>query len=63
MVNPGQKRMPNGGRINMGAYGEIAYANMSEWKIEGDINRDGGVDMLDFTVLAGNWLEAAGWVQ
>lgn len=62
-ANPGQERMPNGSRINMGAYGGTAYASMSEWKIEGDINRDGVVDMPDFAILAGSWLEAAEWVK
>jgi len=62
-ANPGQEQMPNGGRINMGAYGRTACASMSEWKIEGDINRDGVVDMPDFAILAGSWLEAAEWVK
>jgi len=56
-VDPSGEPMPNGGRINMGAYGGTAYASMSEmvW-LDGDINHDGIVDMIDFAMLADNWL-------
>jgi parallel beta-helix repeat protein len=49
--------MPNGGCINMGAYGGTAYASMSEatW-LDGDISRDGVVNMIDLALLAENWL-------
>jgi hypothetical protein len=55
--------MPNGGRLNMGAFGGTYYASMSEWKIKGDVNRDGVVNMADFAVIAENWLSAAEWAQ
>jgi hypothetical protein len=56
-VSPGDETLPNGGRINMGAYGGTPEASRSErqWLI-GDINHDGVVDMLDFGLLADNWL-------
>ena len=48
---------PNGARINMGAYGGTAYASLSEMPcLDCDTNRDGVVDMTDFTLLADNWL-------
>ncbi len=54
-VDIGKEPTPNGGRINMGAYGGTAYASMSEG-IPGDINGDGRVNMIDLAVLADNWL-------
>jgi len=49
--------MPNGGRINMGAYGGTAYASMKEMRWSaGDINHDGWINMTDFVVLAEKWL-------
>lgn len=62
-MHPGQERMPNGGRINVGAYGGTAYASMSEWRIRGDINRDGAVNMLDFAIIAEDWLQKAEWAR
>lgn len=50
------ERMPNGGRINMGAYGGLYNASMASWPLEGDINRDGIVNMGDYAVLAEDWL-------
>jgi len=50
--------MPNGGRINMGAYGGTAYASMSEMRwLDGDINHDSVVNIQDFAILAENWLK------
>ncbi|MHC4740757.1 MAG: right-handed parallel beta-helix repeat-containing protein, partial [Planctomycetota bacterium] len=46
--NPMGERMPNGGRINMGAYGGTPYASMSEWPFTYDGNRDGRMDFEDF---------------
>ena len=62
-VNPSNEPMPNGGRINMGAYGNTAYASMSEWPIEEDNNRDGIVNMLDIANVAARWLEKLDWVE
>jgi len=57
---------PNGGRINMGAYGGTAEASKSYFGkpvcdtiITGDINGDGKVDWLDLGILASHWLQAA----
>jgi hypothetical protein len=62
-VNPSNEPMPNGGRINMGAYGNTAYASMSEWPIAEDNNRDGIVNMLDIAKVVGKWLEKLDWIE
>ena len=46
----------------MGAYGGTPYASMSGWPLKGDINRDGVVNMRDFTIMADDWLEVLPWV-
>ncbi len=59
----GQETFPNGGRINMGAYGGTAEASKSyfggpvcETQIPGDINGDCRVDAEDLAMLGRNWL-------
>jgi parallel beta-helix repeat protein/predicted outer membrane repeat protein len=54
---------PNGGRINMGAYGGTEYASKSYFGtspcqviMAGDINGDCTVDFTDFAILSGHWL-------
>lgn len=63
-ADPSGEPMPNGGRINMGAYGQTPYASMSEmpW-LDPDVNRDGVVDILDMAELIEIWLEVAGWCE
>ena len=60
----GHEPFPNGGRINMGAYGGTAEASKSyfgeppcETIVAGDINGDCRVDLIDFAILASHWLE------
>jgi hypothetical protein len=60
----GEEPFPNGGRINMGAYGGTAEASKSwfdeppcETVIAGDINGDCRVDFADLALLARHWLE------
>jgi len=60
----GNESFPNGGRINMGAYGGTAEASKSyfsgpvcETIIAGDINGDCKVDFEDFGIMAFHWLE------
>ena len=60
-VNPSRERMPNGGRVNMGAYGGTGSASMSEWPIEGDINHDGIVNVGDLAVISRDWLNSLPW--
>jgi predicted outer membrane repeat protein len=60
----GHEAFPNGGRINMGAYGGTAEASKSyfgeppcETIVAGDINGDCAVNFLDFGLMAAHWLE------
>jgi hypothetical protein len=60
----GDEPFPNGGRINMGAYGSRSQASKSyfgepvcETIVAGDINGDCKVDFVDFALMANNWLE------
>jgi hypothetical protein len=55
---------PNGGVVNMGAYGGTAEASKSWFGgpvcaviVAGDINGDCTVDLGDFAILAGHWME------
>jgi len=59
----GNEPFPNGGRINMGAYGGTIEASKSyfgqpvcEIIIAGDINGDCKVNFLDFRLMALHWL-------
>ena len=60
----GYEPFPNGGRVNMGAYGGTAEAGKSyfgqpvcEITIAGDINGDCLLDFKDFQFMALHWLE------
>jgi len=60
----GYEPFPNGGIINMGAYGGTAEASKSyfggppcETIVAGDINGDCKVDFFDFALMAFHWLE------
>lgn len=60
----GHEPFPNGGRINMGAYGGTPQASKSYFGepicktiIAGDINGDCKIDFQDFEILALHWLE------
>jgi hypothetical protein len=60
----GLEPFPNGGIINMGAYGGTAEASKSyfgkppcEIIVAGDINGDCKVDFKDFAILGEHWLE------
>ena len=60
----GDEPFPNGGRINMGAYGGTAEASKSYFGqlpcnavIAGDINGDCKVDLRDLAIMAMSWLE------
>jgi parallel beta-helix repeat protein len=60
----GYEPFPNGGIINMGAYGGTAEASKSyfgepvcETIVAGDINGDCKVDFKDFAIMAFHWLK------
>jgi len=51
----GHEPTPNGGMINMGAYGGTAEASKSI-RSPGDLNLDGSVDVKDLEILCRAWL-------
>jgi predicted outer membrane repeat protein len=60
----GLEPFPNGGIVNMGAYGGTAQASKSyfgepvcETIVAGDINGDCKVDFADFAIMALHWLD------
>jgi hypothetical protein len=60
----GLEPFPNGGRINMGAYGGTEEASKSYFGkpvcrtiVAGDINGDCKVDILDLEIMMSHWLE------
>lgn len=64
MTPIGHEPFPNGGIINMGAYGGTAEASKSyfgapvcETIIAGDINGDCRVDIADYNIMALHWLD------
>jgi len=61
--DPSGEPMPNGGRIDMGAYGGTPYASMSEWPVAGDVNHDGVVDLVDMAIICNDWLFVLPWVE
>ncbi len=63
-ADPSGEPMPNGGFLNMGAYGGTPYASMSEMQcFDPDVNQDGIVNSLDLAELIDEWLDAAGWSE
>jgi hypothetical protein len=67
MLPIGHEPFPNGGIINMGAYGGTAEASKSyfgepvcEVIAAGDINGDCIIDFKDFNLMALHWLECIG---
>ena len=64
MTPIGLEPFPNGGRVNMGAYGGTGEASKSwfggpvcETIVAGDINGDCKVDLADFALLSLHWLD------
>lgn len=57
------ERTPNGGRVNIGAYGGSFYASMSECWSAADYNCDGVVNMIDIAVVAEEWLQVREWTE
>ncbi|MBN1506199.1 MAG: PD40 domain-containing protein [Sedimentisphaerales bacterium] len=51
------ERKPNGGRLNVGAHGGTAYAEMSEAPFFGDVNGDGIFDANDYCLFTELWEE------
>jgi hypothetical protein len=62
-IEPSNEPTPNGGRVNAGAYGNTAYASMSEWSIPEDLNHDGIVNLIDLGMLGARWLDELDWTH
>jgi hypothetical protein len=62
-VDPSGEPMPNGGRINIGAYGGTVQASLSEWAIASDYNRDGRTNFEDFAIFCEEWLATFPWAD
>lgn len=60
---PGLEPEPNGGRVNMGAYGGTPFASRGRWPLRGDIDRDGRVGLPDLAILAEDWMLALPWAR
>lgn len=57
-INPNVEPESNGGRVNIGAYGNTEYASRGEWPLAADINRDRIVNLKDLAIVAQQWLDA-----
>jgi len=55
-VNPMQESMPNGGRVNIGAYGGTPFASKSPWPLKADVNFNGQVFTEDLRIFIENWM-------
>jgi len=62
-IEPSREPMPNGGALNMGAYGGTEYASMSEWPIFSDYDWNGRSDFGDFAVFCDEWLITLPWAE
>lgn len=56
-INPFLETMNNGGRINMGAYGNTPFASKSPWQMPMDLNRNGRIYIEDILLFSEQWLQ------
>ena len=56
-INPMFESMPNGGRLNIGAYGGSPFASKSQWPLIADLNCNGQVYTEDLLILLEDWLK------
>jgi len=56
-INPFCETMNNGGRINMGAYGDTSFASKSPWGLPADMSRNGQVYIEDILLFSEQWLQ------
>jgi hypothetical protein len=61
--NPSGEPMPNGGRIDIGAFGGTPFASLSDWPIASDANHDGKVNLADLSILCEEWLSILPWAE
>ena len=62
-INPRAEQTPNGGRINMGAYGGTSHASLSDWPVITDIDQDRVDDMNDPAASSESWLDFLPWYR
>lgn len=62
-TNPASESDTGGGRVNMGAYGNMPYASRSRWMPAGDLDRNGRVNFADFAIFAKHWHKVAPWLE
>jgi hypothetical protein len=55
-MNPFCETMYNGGRINMGAYGNTPFAAQSPWALAADMDHNGIVHVDDILLFSEQWL-------
>jgi hypothetical protein len=55
-VNPMHESMPNGGRVNIGAYGGTPFASKSPWPLKADVNFNGQIFTEDLRIFIENWM-------
>lgn len=55
-LNPFCETMSNGGRINIGAYGNTPFAGKSPWGLPADLNHNGDVYLEDLLLFSEQWL-------
>ena len=55
-INPFCETMCNGGRINMGAYGNTPFAAQSPWALPADMDHNGQVYLEDALLFIEQWL-------
>jgi len=57
-INPMRETIPNGGVINIGAYGYTPFASMSPWPLKADLNYNGHVWNEDLMIFANKWMQS-----
>ena len=54
--------MDNSGEVNFADYSYIAnYYGREDEKLNGDLNRDGRINIEDISLLTADWLEFTDW--
>jgi len=55
-INPLWETMCNGGRIDIGAYGNTLFASKSPWTLPADMDYNGSVSLDDLLLFSQQWL-------
>lgn len=60
-IDPAAEPAPNGGQVNVGAFGNSGFASRSEWPLSADFDRNGWVDYADFAYFTAQWMSNLPW--